>query len=114
MAVPQVAPASVEVRYSYPERPEAPPDEPDAVIVVDAWLSHDSDPPATVGALGLVRSRRTVLVAPEVVGVQEDVLPALSIERYWTSVSPSALITTEAPEVAVPQLTPASVEVRYS
>src|SRR5437773_9557002 len=55
-----VAPASVEVRYSYPETPFSASVEPPAVIAIEATLCHVSAPPATVGVVGAVRSMRTV------------------------------------------------------
>ena len=83
------------------------------MIVIDATLCQESEPPETVGAVGIVRSMRAVEPAVADEGVQAEVLPALSRLRYCTSVSPSAVMLTEAPAVAPLQLDPPLVEVRY-
>jgi hypothetical protein len=75
---------------------------------------HVSDPPLTVGRLGTVRSSFTVLVEPAVVGSHADTLPALSTERNWTMVVPSAVMTAEGPATVAPQVEPLLVDVRYS
>ena len=66
------------------------------------------------GAVGLSARIVVEILATQSIGPVRAVLPATSIERYWTSVSPSAVMVTEAPAVAVPQVDPPSVEVRYS
>ena len=47
------------------------------------------------GSVGTVRSILAVLAALAVVGVQAEVLPALSTLRNWTSVVPSAVTVAE-------------------
>ncbi len=83
-------------------------------MVIEATLCQAREPPETVGALGSVRSMRAVEPAVAEAGVQADVLPALSMLRYCTRVSPSAVMSTEAPAVALDQVVPPSSEVRYS
>ena len=73
------------------------------MIVIEATFCQLSEPPETVGAVGSVRSMRAVEPAVAEAGVQAEVLPALSMLRYWTSVSPSAVTFTEAPAVALDQ-----------
>src|SRR5207342_1762942 len=87
--------------------------EPDARIVM-RLLVQVSDPPLTVGSDGAVRSSFTVLLDPAVVGSQDDTLPALSTERNWTMVVPSAAMTADAPAVVAPHVEPLFVDVRYS
>ena len=57
---------------------------------------------------------RTVLAAVADAGAQPLVLPARSVALNWTSVSSSAVIAMLAPGAAPLQLTPPSVDVRYS
>ncbi len=83
-------------------------------MVIEATLCQESEPPDTVGAVGSVRSMRAVDPAVAEEGVQALVLPAPSSERYCTRVSPSAVMSTEAPAVALDQMAPPSVEVRCS
>jgi len=109
----QLAPPSVLVWNSYPVTLETLSVAPDAVTSTDATFCQLSDPPATVGAVGAVRSRRTRFAAPGDDGDQAVALPALSRARTCTRVSPSAVITAAPPSVAVPQLEPPSVLVRY-
>jgi hypothetical protein len=75
---------------------------------------HVSDPPLTVGRLAAVRSSFTVLVEPAVVGSHDDTLPALSTERNWTMVVPSAEMTADGPATVAPHVEPLFVDVRYS
>src|SRR5262245_1145002 len=59
-----VVPPSVEVRYWYPDRPlPGESVEPLPVTVSEAAFVQVSDPPATVGAVGALRSIRAVLPA---------------------------------------------------
>ena len=84
------------------------------MIVMPATLCQESEPPETVERSGSSgRCGRWSRRWPRP-GVQAEVLPAPSIERYCTSVSPSAVMLTEAPAVALDQLDPPLVEVRYS
>ena len=83
------------------------------MTVTEATFCQVSEPPATVGAVGSVRSRRTVPPGKLLVGYQVEMLPAPSTARNWSSVSPSAVIAAGLPDVADPQVVPPSVEVRY-
>jgi hypothetical protein len=87
--------------------------DPLAEIVTEATLCHDSDPPETVGAVGAVRFSRTVFSAPFVAGAQSEVFPAVSTARNRTRVSPSAVMVSLDPVVALDQVVPPSVEVSY-
>ena len=90
--------------------------DPDAVIFVDAALSHAEEPPLTFGTLGAVWSSRTVFAAPDVAGAHAETLPAASTARNCTSVSPSfGTLSDPGPgELAGVQVVPPSVEVRDS
>src|SRR3954470_10391555 len=90
-------PPFVEVRYSYPERPLPASVDPDAVSDTDGTFCHDREPPDTVGAEGALRSMRTVDAAAGTAGVHADVLPAPSMLRSCTRVSPSAEIVAVPP-----------------
>src|SRR5438046_996505 len=104
VALDHVTPASVELRTSIAANPEPPVSLlPVALIVTEATFCHVVDPPETVGAVGAVRSRRTVFDAPATAGAQLDTKPAASTARNCTSVSPWALITAGLPLVAAPQ-----------
>ena len=81
------------------------------MTVVEAWLSQLVDPPLTVGAVGAVRSSLTVLPEVAETGAQAPALLALSSPRNCRMVVPSAVIATEVPEVAEPQVVPLSEEV---
>jgi hypothetical protein len=59
-----------------------------------------------VGVPGVVRSSRATPCT------HADVLPAPSMARNCTSVSPSALTASELPAAAADQVAPASVDVR--
>src|SRR5215471_9312841 len=107
-----VAPPLVDVRYSYPATPEPRSVDPDAESRIEGTLCHDDEPPLTLGAVGFVRSRRTVSDAPGLAGTHADVLPALSTDRNCTRVSPSALMVSALPLVGADQVVPPSVEVR--
>jgi len=103
----------VEVSYWYLATPD--PGEsvaPDAETVAEAAADQPPVPPATTGAVGGVVSILTVLPAPADEGVHAETLPALSMERIWTSVVPSALIVAGA-ATALDQVLPPSIEVRY-
>jgi hypothetical protein len=111
----QVVPPFADVRYWYQATPE--PGEsmaPEPVMVTLAAFVHDSDPPATVGSVGGVRSILVVFVAPPVPGFHADALPALSTLRSWVTVAPSAVITPALPVAGADQVAPLSVELRYS
>jgi hypothetical protein len=89
--------------------------DPLAEIVTEATLCHDSDPPETVGAVGAVRFKRTVLPEVGVAGPQPEVWPNPSTAWNCTSVSPSAvMVIPSAAVVEVPadHVLPPSVEVR--
>ena len=88
--------------------------EPDAETITDATLCQPEEPPVTLGAVGAVRSMRTVLLAPALAGFQAERLPAPSTERSCTSVWPSALIASDAPDAAEPHVVPPSVDSRNS
>ena len=74
---------------------------------------QESEPPVTTGAVGAVRSMRTVSPLSATAGAQFDVNPAVSTARNWTRVSPSAVIVSVAPVETVLQVVPPSVDVRY-
>src|SRR4051794_13959092 len=71
-----VDPASLEARYSSPAKPD-PPESPTAVpvIVIGPAVCHASDPPATDGVPGTVRSRRTMDAGEGVAGAQAEACP---------------------------------------
>jgi hypothetical protein len=104
----QVVPPSVDVRYSYPVRPEPASVEADAVAVREATLCHAEEPPDTVGSLGALRSSFAVPCT------QEELLPAPSTARKRTSVWPSAETEVELPDCGADQVVPPSVDVSYS
>ncbi|MFN8121540.1 MAG: hypothetical protein U0237_03830 [Thermoleophilia bacterium] len=87
---------------------------PDALTVTEATLCQAGDPPLAVGAVGFVRSMRTV--EPEVAeaGAQPLVLPAWSAVRNCTRVSPSAVTVAVLPAAGALQVVPPSVLVRCS
>src|SRR5205814_5085005 len=75
----QVAPPSVELRYSNPATPEPRASTlPDAINVVPAMFSQPAVAPATKGAVGIVRSSRTVLSASGITGAHPEAFPAAS------------------------------------
>src|SRR5262245_43529824 len=84
-----------------------------AVTVRDASPPHAPVAPETVGAAGgPVRSMRTLPVPPLVAVLHPLTLPAASVARNWTRVSPSAVTFTDEPvrgEVYAPPLK----DVRY-
>jgi hypothetical protein len=57
---------------------------------------------------------RTVPPAAPTAGPQAETLPAASVVRNWTSVSPSELGDTEPPAPVALHEAPPSEEVRYS
>ncbi len=71
----------------------------------DGAFAHVSEPPATVGTLGAVRSSWTLVCT------QADAWPATSSAWSRTSVVPSALTETDAPAVAADQVAPPSADV---
>ena len=112
-ALPHVVPPSVDSRCSYPASPERASVDPDAVRVVWATHFHAFEPPATEGAVGSARSMRAVAAAVPTAGAHAERSPETSTARNWTSVSPFAVTSTEAPAVAPDQDAPPSVDVRY-
>ncbi len=112
VVVPQVEPRSSEVRYWVPATPEAASEEDDETAR-EAAVDHTPSAPLweTPGA---VRSMRTLPSLPTVAGDQALALPAESVARNCTRVTPSALTSTDAPATGVDQLEPLSVEVRWS
>src|SRR5262249_37652328 len=109
----QLAPPFTEVRYWYPDTPEFASVEPLAETSSETTFCHESEPPLSVGAVGAVRSRRTVVAGVGEAGAQLDVYPAASVARNWTTVSPCAEIVAVEPDCTAPQVVPPSVEVRY-
>src|SRR5439155_19953906 len=109
-----VAPASVAVRYSYPETPFSASVEPPAAIARKATFCQVSAPPDTTGVVGAERSMCTVLLAPTTAGAHVEGLPERSSARNCTTVSPSADTASDAPAVGLSQVVPPSVDVRYS
>jgi len=110
----QLAPPSVEVRYSSCEKPDPPASAcMPAVIVVEVWFFHASEPPLTPERVGRVWSSMTVEVAAGVAGAQFDGFPAPSITRNCTIVVPSAEMDATAPAAGADQVRPWSVDVRY-
>src|SRR6185503_3369708 len=88
----QVVPPSVEVSYSMWARPEPPAsDEPEAPSVTDATFCQAAELPLRLGAVGAVRSSRTVALT------QAEARPATSMARTRTSVSPSAVTARDGP-----------------
>ena len=75
---------------------------------MDATFCHEVELPLMLGAVGAVRSRRTV--AP----TQADARPATSTARNRTSVSPSAETASEEPAAGADQVEPPSVDVSDS
>ena len=83
--------------------------EPDPVTVTDATFCQLSEPPATFGMVGRVRSMRTVACT------QLETRPTLSMARKRTSVSPSPLTVRAAPDVGSgDQVAPPFVDCSYS
>ena len=78
------------------------------MIVICPTDCQLKEPPAALGALGALRSIRTVAC------FQPDVNPAPSTARKRTSVSPSLVTASDAPATAGDQLAPPSVEVERS
>ena len=76
--------------------------------VTEATFCQDEEPPLTVGAVGVVRSRRTVAC------VQADALPILSTARNCTSVSPCAVIALDVAVAVADQVVPPLVDMRTS
>src|SRR6185312_16778129 len=104
-----VVPPLVDVRYSYPARPEPPLSVPPvAVIDTEASACQEVEPPATVGTVGIVRSMRSVACT------QFERSPSASTARNCTRVWPSAETAFEAPGVADDHVVPPSVDVRSS
>ncbi len=114
VALDQVVPPSTEVRCSCDATPESVSPAPLADRVMLATLCQAGEPPLAVGAVGSVRSMRAVEPAVAEEGVQADVLPAPSMLRYCTSVSPSAVMFTLEPVAGALQVVPPSSEVRCS
>ena len=81
------------------------------VTVTDVDVSHDKLLPVTAGAGRAGAVILTVLTRP-LAGTHAETLPALSIERSWTSVVPSAVTAAEAPAVAADQVAPPLADVR--
>ena len=79
-----------------------------AEIETEASARQDVEPPVTVGAVGSVRSIRSVACT------QFERRPTPSIARNCTSVWPSAVADLDVPEVIDDQVVPPSVDVRYS
>ena len=82
--------------------------EPPPEIVIWATDCQLAEPPETAGAVGTVRSMRTVAC------FQPDVKPAASTARKRTSVSPSSVTPSDEPAAGSDQTVPPSVEVSYS
>src|SRR6516225_7607448 len=93
--------------------PPVPSDEPDALTSVEAMFCHPAVAPVTVGFVGSVRSRRTVLPSSGAAGAHAEALPAPSPPWNWTIVSPSAETEASDPTVGADQVTPPSVDVLY-
>jgi hypothetical protein len=85
-----------------------------AVSGTVAPFCHESEPPVTVGSLGGPRSMRIVAAGVPGAGSQAETLPAPSVPRIWTRVSPCAVSVSDEPGCAVVQVAPPSVDVRYS
>ena len=85
----------------------------DAVTVVCACDFHAFEPPLTAGVVGRPRSMRAVAAAVPAAGAQAERSPETSTARNWTSVSPFAVTSTDAPADAPDQDAPPSVDVRY-
>ena len=88
--------------------------EPEAVIVFDAAVDHEVDPPVTlVGVVGATASSLTVAPAVPTAGCQPLRLPAWSATWNWTSVVPAVEMVTAPPAAGADQVLPLFVEVRY-
>ncbi len=92
---------------------------PDSVTVEPSDASNQASTPTACsggvpGAVGAVRSMRTLPPAPGVALLHAETLLALSVARNCTSVTPSSVTATEAPTAGVLQVDPSSVEVRCS
>jgi hypothetical protein len=79
--------------------------DPPAVRIVEPSVSQDSDPPATTGVVGSVRSSRTWVV------VHGELDPVPSQDWNRTQVSAWALIVTDVPVVEPDQVTPRLLDV---
>ena len=82
--------------------------EPLPVIVMPLTDCQLREPPAAEGALGAVRSMRTVAC------FHPDVNPAVSTARKRTRVSPSSVTASDDPAAASDQFAPPSVDVSCS
>ena len=71
------------------------------MIVSEAAVDHELEPPPTDGTVGAVWSSMTVLWSST--ADQAELLPAASTARNCTSVEPSALIGAEAPSAGCDQ-----------
>ena len=88
--------------------------EAEAVIVTEATFCQLSEPPVSVGAVGAVRSSRTVLAAVGLAGNQADVKPAASTRAELDDRLALRADRGGARRCAgVPQVAPPSVDVRY-
>jgi hypothetical protein len=83
------------------------------VTTICGTFCQAGEPPLALGAVGAVRSRRTVLPASGTAGDQALAFAAASRVRNWTTVSPSAVTGEEPPETAADQVAPLSREMRY-
>ncbi len=108
-----VAPASADVRYSYPAKPEpASVGVPVGCTVADAAFAQAAEPPVRTGSEGPVVSTIAVAAGSGVAGDHAEAFPALSSARNWTKVVPSALTFTLAPAPAAPNDAPPFAELR--
>ena len=82
--------------------------EPPPEMVSPATDFQLADPPAAAGAVGAVRSIRTVAC------FQPEMNPAPSTARKRTSVSPSAVTSSDAPAAGSDHVAPPSVDLSYS
>src|SRR5690348_13836079 len=109
----QCAPRSLDVRYSYPARPDPPASvDPEAITVSDASRIARLLPPDAVGSDGGVVSIIAV-VAPDTAD-HADACARLSTDRNSTSVVPSAEIVAAGPATGADHVVPPSVDVWYS
>ena len=76
-------------------------------VTLAAFVQVVTGSPERVGAVGAVRSSRTVACT------QADVLPALSSDSNCTSVWPSAVTFRLEPAIGADQVEPPLVEVSY-
>ncbi len=109
----QVLPASADVRYSYPAKPDpASAGVPVGCTITDATFAQVPEPPVSTGSDGGRVSTIASAVGSALAGAHAELLPALSSARNCTQVVPSAVTFAVAPAAAALHEAPALAELR--